>query len=385
MEQQKRPHFLFAFQMVGGNATIYRGMKESIGSRTDVDSSWVPISMHARDLIARIPPISLNESLANSVMAGTRIHRLEKAGHRFDAAYYFQHTIVSFLFGLRRRVPYLVAMDDTPKWFARSGMAYESPYVVPAGSSSRLKHVLTRSIYANAFHLLPLSAVVRDSLVEDYGVSPDKVTVIPPGIDLGLWRGGDADASRRGPFKVLFVGGDFERKGGDLLVELAGTPAFRDAEFHFATNSFAGEHRPNIHVHRGLTANSRELIDLYRTADVFVLPTRADTHSISSLEAMAMGLPVVATRIGGISDIVLEGRTGHLIERNDIDSLADRLRRLKSDRPTRLDMGIAARKRVETSFNLERNSDTVLDLLARAAHARSTQRAGGAVRALIRA
>lgn len=355
--------------MAGGNAAIFNNLKTSIGKRTDIDSSWLPMEVFPHDPITRIPPISLNGTLTNSAATRMRIRAMEKTGIRFDAAYYFQHTIVTFLYGYRRQVPYVMAMDGTPLWYAKFGLWYTHRYFDPATPLSRLKQAITRSVYRKAFHLLPLSTGVRDSLVEDYGVPPERITVMPPGIDTQRWQAIErrVNGAAAKPFKVLFVGADFVRKGGDLLLSLAWRPEFHDTEFHFVTKSFTGRSRPNVFVHSDLSINCPELINLYRTADVFAVPTRNDTHSIASLEAMATGLPVIATKVGGIGDIVLEGETGFIIRPDDTEALADRIRRLQVKPELRIALGKNSRSRIEEHFNQDKQSDYLIELLTKAA------------------
>jgi glycosyltransferase involved in cell wall biosynthesis len=107
-------------------------------------------------------------------------------------------------------------------------------------------------------------------------------------------------------------------------------------------------------------------VHLVRDADVFLLPTDADAHSVACVEAMAMGLPVVSTRVGGIVDIVDEGTTGYLVEPRDLASLADRLRRLR-DRELRLRLGAASRQRAEALFDNAKIAATVVETLKHAA------------------
>ncbi len=373
---EKRYHFLFAVFMAGGNATIYNNMKGSIGRRGDVDSSWLPMEVFPKDFITRIPPISLNGTLTNSAATRMRIRAIEKRGVRFDAAYYFQHTIVTFLYGFRRQVPYLMAMDGTPMWYAKHGLWYTHKYFNPGSPVSKLKQAITRSVYHKANHLLPLSTGVRDSLIEDYGVPASRVTVMPPGIDVEKWQCPErrVNGAAKNPFRILFVGADFLRKGGDLLLSLSRRPEFQGVEFHFVTKSYTGEKRQNVFIHSDLSINSRELIDLYRAADVFVMPTRNDTHSIASLEAMATGLPVVATNVGGIGDIVLDGETGFIVGQDDEDALADRLRRLLQKEELRISFGKKSRHRIEKHFNQGRHSELIIELLKKSAADRHSRR-----------
>ena len=371
------PRLLFAAYMAGGNATILKNLEDQISGRPDVSSAWLGVEMDAESKrLDRRPRRSLLPgTIRNSLLTGWEIGKLERQGGRFDAAWFFQQTICMFLWRFRSRVPYVVAMDGTPPWYARNGLWYTVHRFDPRSPSARLKQELTRRVFAKAFHLLPLSWSCRQSLIDDYGIEPDRITVVPPGIDLATYvapdRQGRSEAGRR--LQLLFIGADFTRKGGDLLVKLAQEPAFEDVQFNFVTHAYKGPAAKNIRVFEGITTNSPQMVALLREADLYALPTRADSHAIASLEAMAMGLPVISTPTGGVTEVVQEGETGYLVPRDDLAALADRIRRLRADRGLRLRMGAAGRRRVEAHFNAQTIARTVVDLLKRAAASRSQQ------------
>lgn len=375
MSRGGKARLLFGAYMAGGNATILQNLQDVVSGRPDVEADWLRIEMDAESQrLDRRPRRSLVPgTIRNSMVTGERIARLERDGRPFDAAYFFQQTICMFLWRFRRRVPYLVALDGTPLWYARHDLWYAQPRFDPATLASRVKHELTRRVYAGAAHLLPLSWSCRDSLIEDYGIPPGRITVVPPGIDVGRYAAPDRSAPRPAgrAFNVLFVGADFKRKGGDLLVALAGRPEFQDVQFELVTRSYQGPALPNVRVHDGLTTNSEPMLQLYRQADLYLLPTRADSHAIASLEAMAMGLPVVTCPVGGVVDVVEDGRTGYLVPRDDLEALAGHLRRLRADPGLRLALGRAARQRVVERFDAGAVAGTVVGLMLEAASRRA--------------
>jgi glycosyltransferase involved in cell wall biosynthesis len=101
---------------------------------------------------------------------------------------------------------------------------------------------------------------------------------------------------------------------------------------------------------------------LLRAMDVFALPSQLEGSPNVVLEAMAMGLPVIATRIGGIVDLIEENTTGILIRPGDADELAIALRGLLSDAGLRASLGLAARSRAVEVFSLSRNVQRLIDL-----------------------
>ena len=108
---------------------------------------------------------------------------------------------------------------------------------------------------------------------------------------------------------------------------------------------------PGVTVHRGLTNGSVELRALFQSADAFVLPTLADCFSIAAIEAMAAGLPVITTDVGGIGDIVIDGETGFLIPPGDGRALRIALAALVADRDLRSRLGAAGRRRAVATFD----------------------------------
>jgi glycosyltransferase involved in cell wall biosynthesis len=181
--------------------------------------------------------------------------------------------------------------------------------------------------------------VAARSLVQDYGCPEQDVCVVPPGIDLDLFRPG---ARQNALPRILFVGGDFPRKGGDVLLRAFQTRLRGRAVLELVTSGDVPA-QEGVRVHRGVQANSPELRALYSECDVFTLPTRADCLPLVCLEALASGLPVVATPVGGIPDLVRQDQTGRLVPVGDADALADALDALVSDIGLRQALGRNAR------------------------------------------
>lgn len=103
-----------------------------------------------------------------------------------------------------------------------------------------------------------------------------------------------------------------------------------------------------------------DIPQLLRDLDIFVLPSLIEGVSNTILEAMASGVPVVATRVGGNPELVVEGETGHLVPPQDVEAMADALDDYVRDPELRQRHGAAGRQRVEQAFSMERMVESYL-------------------------
>jgi glycosyltransferase involved in cell wall biosynthesis len=191
-------------------------------------------------------------------------------------------------------------------------------------------------------------------------VNPEKIEILPPGVDLDLWK---PDESQRSSLpRILFVGGDFYRKGGEVLLEAFRSLRPGEAELVLVTRSQVPEMQ-GVRVYNHLQPNSPELIQLYQSCDIFVLPTQAEAFGIAAVEACAAGLPVIATRVGGLSDIVLDGETGYLVVAQNSGALANRLNELIDNASRRRAFGERSRRHASKHFDAHKNAARMLEIL----------------------
>lgn len=278
----------------------------------------------------------------------------------------FLHTQVTSLFSLdlMHRVPTVVSLDATPLNYDTLGTYYNHK---PAGEGpiDSLKFWLNRRAFHSAVALVTWSDWARRSLIADYGVSPERIHVIPPGVQINEWAAAPR-APHNGLVRILFVGGDFKRKGGTLLLE-AWRQHLRDrAELHLVTHSEVAP-EPGIHVYYGLKPNSPALRQLFAAADIFALPTLGDCLPTVLSEAGAARLPAVSTAIAGIPEIVRHGESGLLCPPGDINALAAALSQLVDNSDLRASMGNRAGEIVATHFDAHKNTRRLVQLLSECA------------------
>jgi glycosyltransferase involved in cell wall biosynthesis len=169
------------------------------------------------------------------------------------------------------------------------------------------------------------------------------------------------DFSLRSPSCILFLGQLGNRKGTyDLLQAVARVlhkhPRLKlvlagDGE---AEQVKSEVDRLALHAHVDVLdwVSGREKSALLERAAIYALPSYCEGLPMSVLEAMAAGLPVVCTPVGGVPEAVTDGREGRIIMPGDVDALADALDSLLSQRDLRRRMGEAARHKIETTFSV---------------------------------
>lgn len=204
----------------------------------------------------------------------------------------------------------------------------------------------------------PWSSWAADGL-RTAGVPNERIIELPPGVDLATWQFVRRKAPTRRPLRLLFVGGDFERKGGPELVSVV--REFEGRVTLDVVTRAAVPQTPGVAVHRA-DANSEALRALYAAADLFILPSRAECFGIATIEAMATGLPVIVADVGGARSIVTEGQEGWLIEPG-VEGIRGALDRALKKRGQLPAMGEAARATAETRFDVAANTRRLVDLI----------------------
>jgi len=195
------------------------------------------------------------------------------------------------------------------------------------------------------------------SYLASLGIPRERVHVIPNGVCLEEFSGIQDMRGTSPEFTILFVGRLYPRQKGllPLIQALALLPESVGARLRLVGEDWGGaatvaKIASRLGVSGRITIVGRlsrvDLLREYASADVFVLPSLFEPFGIVLLEAMASGLPVVASRTGGIPEIVDDGRTGCLVPPGDASALAYAIRQLAEDDALRQSLGRAGRERV---------------------------------------
>ena len=207
--------------------------------------------------------------------------------------------------------------------------------------------------------IIAVSNKVKLEIERYYGVDPQRVVVVPLGVDSKVFdpslRITHREETRRTygfrneDFVVLFVGGDFRLKGLETLLAACRRMPLRTRALAVGALPDAGYTRRLAQL--GLSdlvvfaGKKNEIAPLYAAADCFVLPTLYDTFSLATMEAMASGLPVIVSRHAGVSELLHHGQDALLLkEASDAEELAAHLNRLAEQPDTRMSLGHSARE-----------------------------------------
>jgi len=229
---------------------------------------------------------------------------------------------------------------------------------------------------------------VRDFLRAG-GFPPEKLLVIPNGVDVARFAGRDPAYKERLGLKpdtplVTTLGRLHEQKGMTYFLRAAASIRRSRPDCHFLLvgrgpleaqlRAEASQFQIQSHVH--FLGFCEDVPAVLKATDVFVLASLWEGMPNALLEAMATGLPVVATRVEGTVDIVEDGKTGVLVMPRDVPALVSSILRLLEDPARATQLGQAAQDHVRAHFPLEamvgRHEQLYADLLARAAAPRQT-------------
>jgi glycosyltransferase involved in cell wall biosynthesis len=248
-----------------------------------------------------------------------------RAARRVDADLLHAHWLPAGWVAARSGKPYVVQV-----WGTDVELARRAPWLV-------------RGVLRGARLVIAASTALAQSASL---LGAREIRVIPSGVELPAAVGPEAD-----PPEVLYAGRLSEEKGVLELVEAA-----RGMNLVVAGDGPLREHVPGA---RGFVPND-ELQAMYARAAIVVCPSRREGFGVACLEAMSHGRPVVATGVGGLRDLVVDGKTGLVVPPRDPPALRAALRRLLADRELRRRLGAAGRQRAQERFSWAAATDATL-------------------------
>jgi len=274
---------------------------------------------------------------------------------------------------LRSKVPIVYIEDSTLRQLIDF---YPGLTGLVAFSKAELDHLERRAL-KQASLVCYSSEWAAASARTDYGTAPDKLAVIPFGSNYPD-PPSRAETLRRtaasdGTCRLLFVGGEWARKGADIAyaameaLQLLGVPT---------SLTIVGCSPPNVaafknpglcilpYLNMGQEADRKCLHDLFSTSDFFILPSRAECAAIAFCDANAFGLPVLTTDVGGISSFVRHGANGYTLSSSASgDDFAREIKRVLDDPACYKRLRERSRAEYETRLNWDTWAQTLLTTL----------------------
>lgn len=269
-----------------------------------------------------------------------------------------------------------------------SSAVYLGDYLNWSEDALRAGYARARRVYAAlGIHdrLLNLRRVARAYVFSNWarevnvrwGADPEKLTVVYPGFPTPP----EIRRDDRSTFTFLFVGTDFERKGGFEVVE-----AFADLHRRHAgarlviVSSDPRQPNPDRAVHSWVDTSRRARVleqldrleasgvaerhflldrgrllrEFYPRADAFVMPSHAEGFGFTNVEALSFGLPVISSSVGPIPEVIRDGVTGFIVPPADVTALAAAMAGMATDPPAAARLGVAARSDFLARFTMKR-------------------------------
>lgn len=323
---------------------------------------------------------------------GTR-HLLEQAPFTPDALHL--HNLHGDYFDLRelprltRIVPTIITLHDAwllaghcshsfecVRWKTGCGSCpHLDTFPMIRRDGSALNWQRKREIYRNSrFSLVCPSQWLADKVSQSILMpGADRLKVIPNGVDTSVFKTGDKAAARQQlgwpqeAFIVMFAANGVRQsiwKDYPTMreaIRLAGEKVGGRPLRFFAIGDTAPPEQAGAAKIEFLPYRD-SLAECYQAADVYLHAARADTFPTTILEALACGVPVVATAVGGIPEQIIEGKTGFLVPQGDASALAERLARLAQSPELVRAMAAAACRDAADRFSLERGVSNYLQL-----------------------
>ena len=263
---------------------------------------------------------------------------------------------------LARRVPAAVMMDSVPATVdtQRRRQGFKD-----------WKRWLSHQVHHRAFQraarefdfFLPKSSDGAASLQRDYGVERERCLVTYAPQNLEVWKPGARRDSL--PLRLLFVGNDFARKGGDFLLRLYAEHLAGTSSLTIASNDPSIEARklpPGVQWLRGLKRD--QLVEVYRASDLFVFPSRQDYAPQVLAEALASGLPSLVNDFDGARDLVQDGETGFVFTLDaPAEVWAERVKRIAANPGELARMSARARQVAEEKLGLDRFERLITEVI----------------------
>ncbi len=359
---------LFINENIGGHATVHHHLRRCLTDHPEIEATFldVPAAGLLRRVLGTSLPglgrldLDLQPLRAQLALSAWVRRRLPPLVDRADVIHLYTQNAGLLSVGFLRTRPYVVSLDTTN---ARN--AFRLPYRAPTRFTRYtipLSMLAERRVFDSAHTVIANSHWAGASLIDDYRLPPDKVVIQPFGITA------PPATDRRTPTarpQIIFIGRQFGRKGGPLLIE-AWRRSVRDRADLVVVTQDPVDPEPGVTVVNDLRQGDERLWQLLADASMLAFPSTIDQAPNAVLEAMAAGRAVIAVPTAGIAEMVVDGVTGRHVPPDDVDALAKALAELVDDHERRNRMGRAGRARFEDVYDAQHTTGALIDVFHRA-------------------
>lgn len=369
---------LLVNENISGHATAHLGIRSGLAAHPEIDAEIIdvpPPGMMRRVLGVRVPGLAgldldMQPLRAQLLLSGWVARRIRHEVEHVDVLHiYTQNAALRSVNELRSNAS-VVSTD---------GSGVQCAFLHPdrrqtwgTRARARLAMRYERPVFHAATLVVAQSEWASRSLRADYGVPDDRVRVIPFGVVVPEATARH-DASSLP--EITWIGAGMGRKGGWRLLRVFREHLRDRCRLNLVTHDRVSD-EPGVRVISDIEPGDGRLTELLARTAVLAFPSDMDTFGYAVLEAMAVGVPVVAGRLHAMPELVADGETGILIDLDDHE-LAAALSRLIDDAPLRDRMGRAARQRVLERFDARVTTSSLVETLgeARDRHASDRDRA----------
>ena len=276
--------------------------------------------------------------------------------NRFDVVHVCTHRYAPAIFdvGGERRPAVAVNIDATAQYGVYGNV-----------SAASLKPLIAQEqrIFSQSDLVFAMSRLAGDSVINDYGIAADRVAILPPSVapmtpDLPEPPNHDSAL-----VKMVFVGDAFARKGGPGLLRWHQQHLSDLAELHILSSRAKPDRSAKRVFWYNSMPNEQVMSRFLPSMDMLVLPSHDDLSPWVLVEAAVVGLPVIASRVGAVHELTLDGETGLLVPPGDETAFVSTAKKLIGDPALRQRLGVAARQHATEHLNAHRNYNQMLDRL----------------------
>ncbi|NJR59163.1 MAG: glycosyltransferase [Cyanobacteria bacterium CRU_2_1] len=254
-------------------------------------------------------------------------------------------------------IPYVMYLDYTMALAHRNWLPW-SPFNTEQEFASWIN--CERVSYRNAHHLFTMGSTTQHSLVEDYGIEPEKITAVGSSGNCELYEGKKSFGNQQ----ILFNGSDFTRKGGELVLTAFKQLRKSGTEIQLV---IIGKKLPIQEagvINPGNIASRLELQNLFLNTDLVVAPAHCDPFPTFLMEAMNYGVPCIVSAVDGMPEIVDNHVNGVVLEQPTSDRIARQIEDLLTDIPRLMLMSENARHKIRTQLNWKTIANTISNVLS---------------------